>query len=195
VFDRILDQVFVLCFSRITPSLLSSLSLSLSLSYSWSFFFQWIEPKFSSLDYHSSFSSLTFSTSSFLHLLPKMVIALSPILNRSPNRTFINPSSSLRRFLNSPLPNLWFFTPSLCKFLFFSSGILLIVFSFSIFPQKQSGIGPIGAGNTVSIDFCTSCSYKFAQTLPFIFQFSSNCLISSDHGVLIMFMLSFYVGF
>ncbi|KAL3038081.1 hypothetical protein AAZX31_01G109100 [Glycine max] len=28
--------------------------------------------------------------------------------------------------------------------------------------QKQSGFGPIGAGNTVSIDFCTSCSYKFS---------------------------------
>jgi len=32
--------------------------------------------------------------------------------------------------------------------------------------QKQSGIGPIGVGpigvgNTVSIDFCTSCSYKY----------------------------------
>ncbi|PNX94278.1 SelT-like protein [Trifolium pratense] len=33
--------------------------------------------------------------------------------------------------------------------------------------QKQNGIGPIGGvgpvgvGNTVSIDFCTSCSYKF----------------------------------
>ncbi|KAL2337738.1 hypothetical protein Fmac_012184 [Flemingia macrophylla] len=26
--------------------------------------------------------------------------------------------------------------------------------------QKQSGIGSIGIGNTVSIDFCTSCSYK-----------------------------------
>nr|ACU16773.1 unknown [Glycine max] len=26
--------------------------------------------------------------------------------------------------------------------------------------QKQSGIGLIGIGNTVSIDFCTSCSYK-----------------------------------
>ncbi|XP_057741796.1 selT-like protein [Arachis stenosperma] len=26
--------------------------------------------------------------------------------------------------------------------------------------QKQSGIGPIGVGNTVNIDFCTSCSYK-----------------------------------
>ncbi|XP_014515751.1 selT-like protein [Vigna radiata var. radiata] len=26
--------------------------------------------------------------------------------------------------------------------------------------QKQSGFGPIGAGHTVSIDFCTSCSYK-----------------------------------
>ncbi|XP_020233450.1 selT-like protein [Cajanus cajan] len=26
--------------------------------------------------------------------------------------------------------------------------------------QKQNGIGPIGVGNTVSIDFCTSCSYK-----------------------------------
>ncbi|XP_004506770.1 selT-like protein [Cicer arietinum] len=26
--------------------------------------------------------------------------------------------------------------------------------------QKQSSIGPIGVGNTVSIDFCTSCSYK-----------------------------------
>ncbi|KAK7286915.1 hypothetical protein RJT34_22272 [Clitoria ternatea] len=26
--------------------------------------------------------------------------------------------------------------------------------------QKQSGIGPTGVGNTVNIDFCTSCSYK-----------------------------------
>ncbi|KAI4353369.1 hypothetical protein L6164_002327 [Bauhinia variegata] len=26
--------------------------------------------------------------------------------------------------------------------------------------QKQASIGPIGVGNTVNIDFCTSCSYK-----------------------------------
>ena len=56
------------------------------------------------------------------------------------------------------------------------SGFLLTVFFLFNFVQKQSGIGLIGIGNTVSIDFCTSCSYKFVQFLAF-FQFRSNCLI------------------
>ncbi|GMP51239.1 hypothetical protein CsSME_00017547 [Camellia sinensis var. sinensis] len=34
--------------------------------------------------------------------------------------------------------------------------------------QKSSGIGAIGVGNTININFCSSCSYKFLTSFPLL---------------------------
>ncbi|TKY63512.1 SelT protein [Spatholobus suberectus] len=59
-----------------------------------------------------------------------------------------------------PSPKFTILHPWPTPIFFLLSGIFLIIFFLFNFLQKQSGIGPIGVGNTVNIDFCTSCSYK-----------------------------------
>lgn len=67
---------------------------------------------------------------------------------------------------------------------FFSPKVHLFVFVL----EKTSGVGGIGLGNTVNINFCASCSYRYLKFPLFFF-----CLILAI-CLLLVVALCFLIG-